>query len=128
MVVGAVGFMFNWKADRRAGREEARALRAERLAEEAERRAADAERRAEEAHAWDRERREAEQARARAQRHVVEKKRTHGTAHSRCPSESWTSREPPVAAGFLDLRELQDSDGTVVDAMASVSGSLIVPG
>ena len=129
LIVGVFGFVFSWRADARADEQEARAERAESRAEGAERRALDAEKREQEAHGWDRERREAEQARARAQRRVeewvAEKKRAHGTAHFMVPLAELDLARAAEAAGFLDLRELQDGDGTVVDAMACVSGALI---
>jgi hypothetical protein len=130
IVVGAVGFIFSWKAAGRATREEARAVRAERRAEEAERRAADAERRATEAHAWDRERREAEQARVRVQRRVEqwvsEKKASHGTAFFPVDQELDLARAAS-AMGLLDLKELPGADGEVVAAMARIIGAVIGP-
>lgn len=132
LVVGAVGLFFNSRSDRRGDREEARALRAERRAEDAERRAAEAEQRAEEAHAWERERREAEQARsgvrARIEQWVAEKRQAHGTSYFQVAASELDLARGAAAAGLVDLRELPGSDGSVLDAMARVSGSMILPG
>jgi hypothetical protein len=117
VVVGAFAFFFNWKADRRADREQARALRAERRAEDAERRAAEAELREREAHGWDRERVEREQEEVRARIRVEEwaarTKKLHGGGWFRLDLKDLDLARAAEALGLVSLKPHRGNDGAI---------------